>query len=309
MVIFFQLISVLSVVNVLAMLRYDDVMPPAAMLHRNNLQNMDIMAWDEDNLRNVADNIFPANTFGNITVGNLIDDMVRIFHAPGQNNPHIALARVVLIDVQASRYTYNIPYVFVSGMSQNTAVATWTVNHNVGVIPGMPLNPFPYLDAAINNNALDRSIKGIADYRFTTLNPQNHAHSERAAVLCLLYSNKYSIEHIMTDYAGVGLPAVAEIVIQIKIAHGIGMCGDCCSLCCINESVTPWNFQMPNALGAVVRRTRTFNKPPNRITFVAQAQTVFDIGNFLHRKSGVANIPIKIRVSNDNGDYLKCFQY
>jgi hypothetical protein len=220
--------------------------------------------------------------------------------------------RIVIIDGNNVGYVYPIPYVFVSGIDGGNAINRWAQRL-------LPVHVS--LNNAINNvnilfggvRPIDNLIKGIGDYAFSCALQgqfQFYAHSERTAVLCLLYDINQSIEDAVN-----ALPAgtvIQRIVIQIKIAHQTRVCAACRSF--INS-----NAVMDNANGNAIAANfnpvfggNIRNAVSPAINFSSIARTAlpqrvnFTTGLFINTKSN--NVPppypIHLRISNNNNNVL-----
>jgi hypothetical protein len=215
--------------------------PPGAVVRigpATAVAPIDINNWDNALPSTIANDIFPAGAFtipGNPAVANnaIIHEMFHYFRSGGRK-PHVALARIVIIGTNGTRYVYAIPRVFVSGANHNNAIVRWNVparlvnylNLANAIIPVvLPLGLPPA-------RPIDNIVKGIGDYDFTCqLNGQytSFAHSERAAILSVLYDANDSIGNAIAIFNAMVPPAVgiAQVVVQIKIAHVNGVCASC----------------------------------------------------------------------------------
>ena len=262
----------------------------------------DIQNWDNFNMVQAVDSIFPDNKFGGGTHSRaVIADMFNCFAMA--NMPHVALMRVVVVRGN-DRYAYSIPHVFVSGITGAAATLKWN-----SYLTTLPVAQYPALRAALGGvvRPIDTIVKGIGDYGFGVSEAglaQMYAHSERAAVLCLLYDAQHSIQDVI---AAVPVPAPPllvpppEIIIQIKVAHGEGSCPDCRKL--FNEAALVANppYQLPSAFGAVARVDRGAIVVAPLIEFdngLHALCTNFILRQHLSNKSGVPIGNIHIRVSH-----------
>lgn len=284
--------------------------PPGAVLIRigpaTAAPPIDINVWDNGLPSTIADDIFPANAFNipgahAVNNGSLIHEMFHCFRSGGRK-PHIALVRIVIIGTNGDRYVYAIPRIFVSGANHNNAIGRWNV-------PAC-LAHYPNLNNAINLPALalpavglppirpiDGIVKGIGDYGFTCqLNGQytSFAHSERAAILCILYDANYSMNHALAAFNTAAPPgvAIAQIIIQIKISHVNGICASCRrffnNTAGINNAHDIPNFGVFRPrFGAPVC---IFGNP------VAVGYTNYLVRNYLNAMGN--NIPVNLRISH-----------
>lgn len=201
---------------------------------------MDIATWDNALPSVVADDLFPANAFTipngrQVINSQIIHEMFHYFRTI-RRKPHVALARIVIVDVNGDQYTYAIPRVFVSGASCRNAILRWS-------FPQAHLINYQNLDNAITPpggalpivgqpqpRPIDNIIKGIEDYGFAcqlSAQYQSFAHSERAAILCILFDAAYSIVNALTIFYLTVPRRIAQIVVQIKIANIRGVCRNC----------------------------------------------------------------------------------
>jgi hypothetical protein len=274
---------------------------------------IDIDIWDTALPSTVANDIFPPNAFGNAWVaipnGNVVHEVFHYFR--NANVPHVALMRIVIIGTDGNRYTYPIRQIFVSGIfgfMAGGAIGRWNVPANLG--------NYPNLNNALNNLAfavvrpIDNLIKGIGDYGFGCQNNQGqpafYAHSERAAILCLLYSiAPDSIEDAVAAFNVVAPAiAIAQIVIQMKIAHMGGTCAAHCQPFLNNLSMVDNGYILPSAFGAGLARINRATVPPGLCLFGPLAQfgnIAFTTRPHLAAKSGVPAANIHLRVSHIPG--------
>ena len=163
---------------------------------------------------------------------------------------------------------------------------------------------YPNLAAALAVPALfggarpiDDLIKGIGDYAYTAAVGafQHFAHSERAAILCLLYDANHSIEAAVNTLPPiVGAVPPIQIISQIKIIHPTGICRSCGVLLGNRADVNA--LALPNAFGAavIIRNVATFSM----IVFQSAGAVACDIHNWLRLKSGLgAGDTFSIRLS------------
>jgi len=146
--------------------------------------------------------------------------------------PHIAVMRVVIDIIDGQRYIFSIPYIFASRMKSQNAIRTWE---------NVEQQHMPNLYDAINKvqtvsgarPPINTIVKCIEDFSFTTSNPGDFAHSERAAILCLLYDPIYSLKNIIKYIQKSEFSHILEgnkikqVTIQIKVIHPEGACEHC----------------------------------------------------------------------------------
>jgi hypothetical protein len=276
---------------------------------------IDIDIWDATLPSNAANNILPANAFGGVGVvipnGNVVHEMFHYFRN-FDNKPHVALMRIVIIGANGNRYIYPVQQVFVSGIFGSfglagaaTATTRWNNHNHIGI--------YPNLNNALNNIAfaaarpIDNLVKGIGDYGFGCQQPGQpafYAHSERAAILCLLYSiAPDSIEDAVVAFNGTApLIGIAQIVIQMKIAFAVGTCVANCQPFLNNLSMVDNGCILPSAFGVGGRINRG-TIPPALCLFGGAnfGNVIFNTRAYLAAKSGIAAVNIHLRVSHIPG--------
>ncbi|MDR2067482.1 MAG: hypothetical protein LBP41_00635 [Holosporaceae bacterium] len=295
------------------------VPPPHMSLIAGLVPPADIDVFDASTLTAVSTQIFPvgafgANVGGNLPVAAVIAEMEALFNSAypndGRIGGHIALARVVfetnnVAGNNSRNYVYPIPYVFVSGINGASAIVRW---QNYFLWVGLGLGFAQNLFNAIYDVSLPRPIytrlKGIGDYLFLCLldgQNQFYSHTERSAILCLLYDIANSLEDAAIALAGQIAPgnAVQNIVVQIKIAANY-VCQHCQNFLNGRAFVFPMNiFPNPQYPFPNVAQNRV-NRPPGQpVLFNSQAQgggTIFATIAHLQTKSTWA-VPIHLRIS------------
>lgn len=265
---------------------------------------IDIDNWDYSTLNQIADDIFPFNYFANpaapaINTQNVIDQIVDAFcrtRGALVHLNHMSLVRVV-VEYAGGRIVFPIPYIFVSGSHGALAVANWQA------MPQRIAAASPDLMNAVANfgglNAVPQIVnvvKGVGDYGFECSDARHYqffAHSERAAILCLLYDPVYSLENIINTFNAafvVGVvPQITKVYIQIKNIKQ--SCSNCIGF--LNGNSDVGEYAEPNAFGDV----QVINNAAG--TFgPAGGNRVFPTLAHLSLKSGINPAIIHVRVSS-----------
>lgn len=200
---------------------------------------LSIRDWDHATFEEAANEIFnfqgrvagraleqEYNRLHGLQFQNFIDCIVEakqlVVSGRGHNPPHVALARVVVMNsADTNIVAYPIPYVFFSKEQVQICLGSWFRNRvDIQHLPD---------DIAVEKREL---FKSISSYGFTSEagREQHFAHSERAVGLCLNSTtdnfrlsnivNDYNISHDVQFVAGGGIVpnAAARIIIQIKTA-------------------------------------------------------------------------------------------
>lgn len=262
---------------------------------------IDIDNWDYSTLDQIADDIFPVNYFANpvtqaINTQNVIDQIVDAFCITRDTLVHLnhmSLVRVV-VEYAGGRIVFPIPYIFVSGSYGALAVANWQA------MPQRIAAASPDLMNAVANfgglNAVPQivnMVKGVGDYGFACTAPASMAHSERAAIICLLYDPVYSLENIINAFNAafvVGVvPQITKVYIQIKNIKQ--SCSNCIGF--LNGNSGVGTYIRPNDFGtaSVINAAGIFA--------AANDETVcFQTLAHLSLKSGINPAIIHVRVSS-----------
>lgn len=268
---------------------------------------MDINTWDSASFSDVANDMFHPNAFGaNSNVGSVVHEMFYCFrHLP--NKPHVALARIVIIGTDGKQYIYSIPRVFVSGRNKNMAIRKWSMRNVQGCCPNLTNAIIPQGGALPANGIpqpqpIEQIVKGIEDYGFSCASHgqyQCFAHSERSAILSILYDREYSIAEAIRKF-NTRFPRVwiSKLVIQIKIAHINGMCSSCKHFFDHHSKINPAYIHpiAQNAFGNQNnQRLGMFGSQQNAGYRTYEVRR--DIANVLRVTQGHGSVPISLRIS------------
>jgi hypothetical protein len=168
--------------------------------------------------RNVVQGIAAAiEGIGNFIT--MINNMSNKSNA-GDDVPHIAIARVVILDAAApnpNAYVYPIPYLFLSGTTYPNAYSRW-VSASIANINNANVNKFSVLCKFINSYGIGDPGAG------------GYCHSERAIGLCLtaqpIMQDQFCLQNIVNYHNTTHFNNQARCaIIQIKTSRQI--CNSC----------------------------------------------------------------------------------